>query len=127
RILIHDCLIFASTQTGVSIKDILGPSLLRSVVEARHLGMWLARKYTTGSLQSVTNKFGRTEHTTVRNAVSAVKRKKARSKTFAAQLEEDELAFMVFARAAAERRAAATQAAIAASPASPATQPETAP
>jgi hypothetical protein len=63
---------------GVHPKDILGPSRVLNVCAARHEATWLCYTHLPNmSLPKVARLFNRADHTTARNSVEVMKRKKA--------------------------------------------------
>lgn len=58
--------------TGVSVTEIIGDKRSRSVVDSRHLAMYLARELTDASLPKIGEKFGNRDHTTVLHAVEKI-------------------------------------------------------
>jgi chromosomal replication initiator protein len=58
--------------TGVSVTEIIGDKRTRSVVESRHLAMYLARELTDASLPKIGERIGGRDHTTVLHAVEKI-------------------------------------------------------
>ncbi len=61
-----------SATLGISIAEIRGDRRTRSVVQARHLAMYLARELTDSSLPKIGEKIGGRDHTTVLHAVDKI-------------------------------------------------------
>jgi chromosomal replication initiator protein len=72
RITIDMILSAVAESTGVSITEITGDKRSRSVVEGRHLAMYLARELTDSSLPKIGDHIGGRDHTTVLHAVDKV-------------------------------------------------------
>jgi chromosomal replication initiator protein len=60
--------------TGISTTEIIGDKRSRTVVEARHLAMYLARELTDASLPKIGERIGGRDHTTVMYAVDKINR-----------------------------------------------------
>jgi|SRR6516225_8946069 chromosomal replication initiation ATPase DnaA len=76
-------------QYGLTRSQLLGPSRLPPIVQARHIAMTLALEMVRGaSLSSVGYWFGRRHHTTVLHAREAMRRKIAVDRRFAKQVED---------------------------------------
>lgn len=58
--------------TGVSINEITGDKRSRTVVESRHVAMYLARELTDLSLPKIGERIGNRDHTTVIHAVEKI-------------------------------------------------------
>jgi len=58
----------------VAVCDLRSQSRDFRVAWARHVGMWLVRELTSLSLARIAYEFGRTDHTTVLNAIGRVER-----------------------------------------------------
>jgi len=58
--------------TGISINEIVGDKRSRSIVDARHLVMYLARELTDASLPKIGERIGGRDHTTVLHAVDKI-------------------------------------------------------
>jgi chromosomal replication initiator protein len=63
-----------STEYGVSTKDIQSKRRPQSIAMPRQIGMYLARKHTSHSLEEIGGYFGGRDHTTVMYAVQKIKR-----------------------------------------------------
>jgi chromosomal replication initiator protein len=74
RITMDMILSAVAESTGVSITEITGDKRSRSVVEGRHLAMYLARELTDASLPKIGDHIGGRDHTTVLHAVEKVSR-----------------------------------------------------
>jgi len=61
--------------TDINEFDILGKSRIKSIAEARHLGMFLSAKFCKMSKKEIAVKFGRSDHTTVINAEKNINKK----------------------------------------------------
>ena len=72
RITIDMILSAVADSTGVSVTEITGDKRSRSVVEGRHLAMYLARELTDSSLPKIGDRIGGRDHTTVLHAVEKV-------------------------------------------------------
>ncbi len=72
RITIELILNHVSTATGISVAEIKGDKRSRSVVQARHITMYLARELTDMSLPKIGERIGGRDHTTVMHAVRNV-------------------------------------------------------
>ncbi len=72
RITIDMILSAVAESTGVSITEITGDKRSRSVVESRHLAMYLTRELTDASLPKIGDHIGGRDHTTVLHAVDKV-------------------------------------------------------
>ena len=72
RITMDMILSAVAESTGVSITEITGDKRSRSVVEGRHLAMYLARELTDASLPKIGDHIGGRDHTTVLHAVEKV-------------------------------------------------------
>jgi chromosomal replication initiator protein len=57
---------------GLTAADLVGSSRCRQVSQARGLAMYLARRLTSRSLQSIGDAFGGRDHTTVMSAVRKI-------------------------------------------------------
>lgn len=71
-ITIDDILSAVAQVTGVSPIEMTGDKRSRSVVESRHLAMYLARELTDASLPKIGERFGGRDHTTVLHAVEKI-------------------------------------------------------
>ena len=58
--------------TGISITEMTGDKRSRSVVQGRHIAMYLARELTDASLPKIGDRIGGRDHTTVLHAVEKV-------------------------------------------------------
>lgn len=72
RVTVELILGVVSSTLGVSIAEIKGDRRTRSVVQARHLAMYLARELTDASLPKIGDRLGGRDHTTVLHAVDKV-------------------------------------------------------
>jgi chromosomal replication initiator protein len=61
-----------SRQHGLTAADLVGPSRCRQVSLARGMAMYLARRLTPKSLESIGAAFGGRDHTTVLHAVRKI-------------------------------------------------------
>ena len=67
-----DILDMVSSYYGVRRAELLGKKRTRSVVQPRHVGMFLARKLTPLSLEEIGGHFGGRDHSTVLHAERSV-------------------------------------------------------
>ncbi len=74
RVTIDMILSAVAEATGVSITEMTGDKRSRSVVEGRHLAMYLARELTDASLPKIGDRIGGRDHTTVLHAVEKITR-----------------------------------------------------
>ncbi len=58
--------------TGISVTEITGDKRSRTIVESRHLAMYLARELTDASLPKIGERIGNRDHTTVLHAVDKI-------------------------------------------------------
>ncbi len=72
RITIDGILTAVAESTGISITEIVGDKRSRSIVESRHLAMYLARELTDSSLPKIGERIGNRDHTTVLHAVDKI-------------------------------------------------------
>jgi chromosomal replication initiator protein len=72
RITIDLILSIVAESTGISVTEITGDKRSRSVVESRHLTMYLARELTDLSLPKIGDRIGNRDHTTVLHAVDKI-------------------------------------------------------
>ncbi len=72
RITIDLILSIVAESTGVSVTEITGDKRSRTVVESRHLAMYLARELTDLSLPKIGDQIGNRDHTTVLHAVEKI-------------------------------------------------------
>ncbi len=72
RITIDLILSTVADSTGVSVTEITGDKRSRTVVESRHLAMYLARELTDLSLPKIGDRIGNRDHTTVLHAVDKI-------------------------------------------------------
>jgi chromosomal replication initiator protein len=72
RVTIDLILSIVADSTGVSVTEITGDKRSRSVVESRHLAMYLARELTDLSLPKIGDRIGNRDHTTVLHAVEKI-------------------------------------------------------
>jgi len=72
KITIDTILSAVAESTGVSVTEITGDKRSRTVVEGRHLAMYLARELTDSSLPKIGDRIGNRDHTTVLHAVEKV-------------------------------------------------------
>jgi chromosomal replication initiator protein len=69
---ISDILEMVSNYYGIRRADLLGKRRTRSIVQPRHVGMYLARKLTPLSLEEIGGHFGGRDHSTVLHAERSV-------------------------------------------------------
>lgn len=67
----------------VPLIDILSSRRSRSVVQARHIAIWLARQTTLHSLPEIGRAFGDRDHTTVMHAIARIDTLMAEDDNFA--------------------------------------------
>jgi chromosomal replication initiator protein len=72
RITIDLILSVVADFTGVSATEITGDKRSRTIVEARHLAMYMARELTDSSLPKIGDRLGGRDHTTVIHAVDKI-------------------------------------------------------
>jgi chromosomal replication initiator protein len=72
RITIEAIVSAVADSTGVSVTEILGDKRSRTVVDSRHVAMYLARELTDSSLPKIGEHFGNRDHTTVLHAVEKI-------------------------------------------------------
>jgi chromosomal replication initiator protein len=72
RVTIDLILSAVAEATGVSLTEIIGDKRSRTVVEGRHLAMYLARELTDASLPKIGDRIGGRDHTTVLHAVEKI-------------------------------------------------------
>ncbi len=72
RITVDLILSIVAESTGISVTEITGDKRSRSVVESRHLTMYLARELTDLSLPKIGDRIGNRDHTTVLHAVDKI-------------------------------------------------------
>ena len=72
RVTVELILGVVSSTMGVSIAEIKSDRRTRSVVQARHLAMYLARELTDASLPKIGDRLGGRDHTTVLHAVDKI-------------------------------------------------------
>ena len=72
RIFIHDIINSLPRWTNVPVNDILSIRRPKSIVRARQIGMYLARKHTSRSLPEIGRRFGGKDHSTVLHAVRKI-------------------------------------------------------
>lgn len=68
-ITVEDVLDATVAVTGIKLEAILGQTRYQSVVQARHVAMYVARKRTPASYPELGRRFGDRDHTTVMTAV----------------------------------------------------------
>ncbi len=68
-ITIADVLFVVSGYYRIRLADLIGPRRHKSLVRARAIAMYLARKHTDGSYPEIARAFGNRHHTTVLKAV----------------------------------------------------------
>jgi chromosomal replication initiator protein len=68
--------------TGVSVEELSEPSRKDMVIYSRHLAMYFCRKYTNESEVKIAKEFGRTDHTTTRNAIKKINNRIDSQKNF---------------------------------------------
>ena len=78
----------AARQHGLSPADLVGPSRCRQVSLARGMAMYLARRLTPKSLESIGTAFGGRDHTTVLHGIRVTEARRARDPGIAADIDE---------------------------------------
>lgn len=73
---------------GLTAADLVGPSRCRRVSLARGMAMYLARRLTTKSLQSIGTAFGGRDHTTVLHGIRVTETRRARNPGIAADIDQ---------------------------------------
>lgn len=63
----------AAQYFGISYVDVVSARRDKETYTARHIAMYLARKFTTASLPTIGRHFGNRDHTTIMSAVARVK------------------------------------------------------
>ncbi len=71
----------------VSEKQLMGKTRKMEVVNARHIGMFLCREMTSGSLLTIGNYFGKRDHSTVIHACKVIEEKIASDNSFAQDIK----------------------------------------
>jgi len=77
-----------SAATGVSVLDMESERRLRPLVDARQLGMYLARMMTKHSFPAIGRAFGDRDNATARHAVEMVEAKISTDPEYAARVEQ---------------------------------------
>jgi hypothetical protein len=77
----------SATRHGLSAAALAGSGRSRQIVEARNLAMYLARRLTRSSFDSIGAAFGHRDHTTVMRGVRAIEARMATDAAFAADVE----------------------------------------
>jgi chromosomal replication initiator protein len=72
RVTIDLILTAVAETTGISITEMTGDKRSRTIVESRHLAMYLARELTDASLPKIGERMGNRDHTTVLHAVEKI-------------------------------------------------------
>ena len=72
RVTIDQILAAVAETTGISVTEITGDKRSRTIVESRHLAMYLARELTDASLPKIGERIGNRDHTTVLHAVDKI-------------------------------------------------------
>ncbi|WP_020185917.1 helix-turn-helix domain-containing protein [Methylopila sp. 73B] len=83
-----------STFYRVSVNEILSPSRRRETMEARSVGIYLAREHTPHALETIGRRFGRCGHTSALVAIDRVKNRLHDDDDFRARLEAVEALMM---------------------------------
>ena len=78
----------AARHHGLTAADLVGPSRCRQVSQARGLAMYLARRLTTQSLQSIGDAFGGRDHTTVMHGIRGTELRRSLDAGLAAEIDE---------------------------------------
>jgi chromosomal replication initiation ATPase DnaA len=77
-----------SRRHGLTAADLVGPSRCRQVSLARGMAMYIARRLTTRSLQSIGAAFGGRDHTTVLHGIRVTETRRARDPGIAADIDQ---------------------------------------
>lgn len=77
----------SASRHGLSAADLAGSGRSRQIVEARNLAMYLARRLTRNSFDTIGVAFGHRDHTTVMRGVRAVEARMTTDAAFAADVE----------------------------------------
>jgi hypothetical protein len=77
----------AASRHGLSAAALAGSGRSRQIVEARNLAMYLARRLTRSSFDTIGAAFGRRDHTTAMRGVRAVEARMTTDAAFAADVE----------------------------------------
>lgn len=77
----------SASHHGLSAAALAGGGRSRQIVQARNLAMYLARRLTRSSFDSIGAAFGRRDHTTVMRGVRAVEARMTTDAAFAADIE----------------------------------------
>jgi chromosomal replication initiation ATPase DnaA len=77
----------AARHHGLTAADLVGPSRCRQVSQARGLAMYLARRLTTQSLQSIGDAFGGRDHTTVMHGIRGTELRRSLDAGLAAEID----------------------------------------
>ena len=77
----------AASRHGLSAAALAGSGRSRQIVEARNLAMYLARRLTRSSFDTIGTAFGRRDHTTAMRGVRAVEARMTTDAAFAADVE----------------------------------------
>ena len=75
-------------QNGLTPADLVGPSRCRQVSLARGMAMYLARRLTRKSLQSIGAAFGGRDHTTVLHGIRVTETRRANDPGIAAEIDQ---------------------------------------
>jgi chromosomal replication initiator protein len=70
---IEDILEVVSSNTDVTVADIIGPSRRSSIAEARQISCYLSRIYTEYSLLEIGQRIGGRDHSSVFHSINVVK------------------------------------------------------
>jgi len=73
---------------GISKTDILSQRRHKTVVEARHVAIYIAREMTTQSMPEIGRRFSNRDHTTILHAAKKIARIVERDPIFAARIED---------------------------------------
>lgn len=84
---IADLIRATARRQGIAVSALTGQCRTRSVVEARSLAMYLARRLTGSSLEAIGHAFGGREHTTVLRSVRGFARRVATDPCLAGDVE----------------------------------------
>ena len=78
----------AARHHGLTAAELVGPSRCRQVSQTRGLAMYLARRLTTQSLQSIGDAFGGRDHTTVMHGIRSTELRRSVDAGLAAEIDQ---------------------------------------
>jgi len=74
-------------QQGLTAADLVGPSRCRQISHARSLAMYLVRRLTSKSLQTIGSAFGGRDHTTVLHGIRVTEQRRSLDSGLAAEID----------------------------------------